>query len=275
MIRFLLYSNFWISLGAALFTLLFYRIYAIPPDVKTIAMVGCLTFVAYNFQRIVKAKLAEKSEEINGIERLEWIIRNIKVISVLTLIASFAGLYFFGLNFKIILELSIVGIFSFFYVVKIPLINIRLREIPGAKIILISLSYAVCCSLIPASGVNIELNMLIISFGIAFFFILAITIPFDIRDIHFDSEKIRTIPQVFGVNGGKAIAMFSLCVSYTGLIYLIEYPIAILTSFVLATILILYSKPERKFNYYAVGVDGLLVVLPLFVELERFLSNLA
>ena len=274
MIKFLLYSNFWISLGAALFTLLFYRIYDLHPDYETIAMVGCLTFVAYNFQRIIKAKLAESSGEIEGIERLEWIIKYQKVIIGMTAIAAIVGLYFFGLNFKIIIELGIVGVFSFFYVVKIPLLNIRLREIPGAKIILISLSYAVCCALIPASGNEVEYQTLVLSFGVAFFFILAITIPFDIRDIHFDSKKIKTIPQVFGITGGKIIAIFALSLCCIGLYILITNTLAVIITFLASTLLILLSKPERKFNFYAVGVDGLLVLLPALVELEIYLGNL-
>lgn len=268
MIKFLLYSNVLISAGAALFTLFFHRVFKIDPDYPIIAMVGILTFVAYNFQRIIKVKIAEANNEIKGIERLEWIQKNMNLIIRMTGIAAVAGLFLFRLDFKIILVLSLAGVFSFFYVVKMPGIKMRLREIPGAKIILISLSYAMCCVLLPATQAELSGSLVISSFTSAFFFILAITIPFDIRDINFDSKKIKTIPQLFGQKGAKTIAICALIISFTLLFWITRLPIALLISIVPAIILILKSNPKRHFYFYAIAIDGLLILLPLLFELE-------
>src|SRR5690554_8135853 len=46
-----------------------------------------------------------------------------------------------------------------------------------------------------------------------FFFILAATVPFDIRDLVYDGKHKSTIPQILGVKGAKTIALLFLILS--------------------------------------------------------------
>ena len=43
-----------------------------------------------------------------------------------------------------------------------------------------------------------------------FSFVLAITIPFDIRDLKYDDLSLKTIPQFYGEKKAKMIALYSL-----------------------------------------------------------------
>ena len=43
-----------------------------------------------------------------------------------------------------------------------------------------------------------------------FVFVIAYTIPFEIRDLKYDSLNLKTMPQVFGIKKTKKIALFLL-----------------------------------------------------------------
>ena len=43
-----------------------------------------------------------------------------------------------------------------------------------------------------------------------FFIVVAITLPFDIRDLKFDAQKLRTLPQVLGLKRTKQVGLFLL-----------------------------------------------------------------
>ena len=44
------------------------------------------------------------------------------------------------------------------------------------------------------------------------FFILAITIPFDIRDLKYDKSNLKTLPIIFGASKARLIGLLSLLV---------------------------------------------------------------
>ena len=85
-----------------------------------------------------------------------------------------------------------------------------LRTIPSLKLILIALIWSWVCVVTPQllffSHVDFSFSIIV------FTFILAITIPFDIRDLNYDSENLKTLPQIVGSTVCVLIALSILLV---------------------------------------------------------------
>src|SRR5690606_39484239 len=101
---------------------------------------------------------------------------------------------------KTFLYFFLMGFVSFFY--SIPLSGLGLRTIPFLKLFLIAFVWA---------GSSIGLLLVVhhsliqyqLLFFSVFFFVIGITIPFDIRDKSTDESGLKTIPQVIGILPSK------------------------------------------------------------------------
>ncbi len=141
-------------------------------------------------------------------------------ISYAAIIVGFVGTVFFTfqLSFETIQLLVPLGVVSVAYSLPlIPTINgwKRLRDIPGIKIYAISIVVTLTTSTIPLLLMGSISNTDILLLGIQrFLFILAITIPFDIRDVVMDKRwKLKTIPLILG--NEKAIKLAIILINFT------------------------------------------------------------
>ena len=108
-----------------------------------------------------------------------------------------------------------------------------------------------------------------------FLFIIAISIPFDIRDINID--KIATLPNQIGLYNSKLFAWFCLFVIDLLLVVdLINHHIsaplffALFLSIEIASIIIYYAHSNRSNLFYGLIVEGLSIIMCLFVMLFTF-----
>ncbi len=131
------------------------------------------------------------------------------------------------LKWETILMLCFVGAISVLYPVPFlkPFgIHTRLRDFPLIKIFLIAIVWSVTSVLLPASEqrINIlERKDVLLVFAEQFFFILFITLPFDINDYEGDKRtKIKTIPTVVGVRESKIIGAVIGVICALGLLYI-------------------------------------------------------
>ena len=141
-------------------------------------------------------------------------------ISYAAIIVGFVGTVFFTfqLSFETIQLLVPLGVVSVAYSLPlIPTINgwKRLRDIPGIKIYAISIVVTLTTSTIPLLLMGSISNTDILLLGTQrFLFILAITIPFDIRDVVMDKRwKLKTIPLILG--NEKAIRLAIILINFT------------------------------------------------------------
>lgn len=222
------------------------------------------TFITYNIQRLIKA-FQEKAELSN---HLKWVLKNQTLLHFLIIASSFlCGFSFFkfyhhGIGVLIILLLS--GIISLFYVLKLRSKN--LREIPFLKIHLVAL----VCTI--ASGVFILINegdfslknWLFVAIHDLYF--VAVTIPFDIRDLKYDDPDQKTIPQVLGIEKAKIVSAL-LLVFYLFLCILIQTHLIQNIIFLLAiifTFTLIFAVDEKRFEFYYSGmIEGSIIVVGL------------
>ena len=165
------------------------------------------TILAYNFIRVFQI------DRINGMIAV-WIRSNKR--SLILLNAACLGLLiYFSLDFNLY-ELLILLPFlltSFFYVVPLSSTIRGLRNIPGLKLFLISFTWAGVTVYFPlfVSGLQDAEGVWIV-FMQRLLFIMAITIPFDIRDAEFDFPDLRTVPQMIGINNSKVFATVAMII---------------------------------------------------------------
>ncbi len=207
--------------------------------------------LSYNFIRFYEIKN----------DRLEWFFdwflqHKIKLLA-LSLI-SFLGIvaiFFSGfLHQKSLWVLVPFAIVTFFYIVPIGKFRkneLSFRNFPFIKIFSIAISWAGTTVLFPVLDADLQLTTDVwLEFIQRISLLIAITIPFDIRDIKNDDENLRTIPQVFGVLRSKYIGMVLLLIFV--FLEILKINSFYITTLIIAgiTALFLAFSSEKKSRFY-------------------------
>ncbi|MGB0981666.1 MAG: hypothetical protein ACPGUH_06155 [Winogradskyella sp.] len=145
----------------------------------------------------------------------------LKVIQVFSLIAFVAMCFFaFQLKMDTLILIVIFGGITFLY--AIPLLPKRyfidnhknLREIGGLKIYIIALVWTFTTVVLPLIENKTALSTdFIITSVQRFLFVIVLMLPFEIRDLNYDSLKLATIPQKIGIKKTKIIGVLLLFVA--------------------------------------------------------------
>lgn len=203
---FYVFGNIHVGLAAYCLTQITLAEFSVVNDSLS-AFVFFSTILAYNFIR------AFQIDRINGMIAA-WIRSNKRALVLLNACCLGLAIYFsLDFNFYELLILLPFLLTSVFYVVPLSP-NIRgLRNIPGLKLFLISFTWAGVTLYFPlfVSGFQ-DIEGLWIIFAQRLLFIMAITIPFDIRDAQFDFPDLKTLPQLIGINNSKAAATGALII---------------------------------------------------------------
>lgn len=208
--------------------------------------------------------------------RMIWSKKHFLIIKAITLISggfTFASFYF--LEHKPLKILLPAAIISLGY--SIPIWPhkgklIRLRDINGIKVFLVSIVVSAITIFIPNEE---QLNLSSIQLFIGrFFFILAITIPFDIRDKILDCNlKLQTIPTFFGNRIAIIVAIFSIFIfNSVSLISPLDYyfKIALVISGFFTLPGILLASEKRTDFFYAFVVEGTMIIQFLLILIASF-----
>jgi len=163
------------------------------------------TILSYNLIRFFQL------DKINSMTAI-WIRANKKGLLALNMLAlSGVVFYAFKLSIRGMLALLPFFIATVFYVLPIKNKAIGLRHIPALKLILIAFSWVGITLYFPLQEVgHLDVSNQWLYFAQRFLFIIAITIPFDIRDAQFDLPELATLPQVLGVNRAKIVAVICM-----------------------------------------------------------------
>lgn len=137
---------------------------------------------------------------------------------MLSIVAFFASCYYaLQLNHSTRLLLLCIGLITFFY--AIPLIPKRLlfdehrnlREISGIKVYVIALVWALTTVILPILHNSIDFNKdVVVVFLQRSLYVIVLMLPFEIRDLKYDSLKLATIPQKIGIKYTKLIGVVLL-----------------------------------------------------------------
>ncbi|MCE3074820.1 UbiA prenyltransferase family protein [Chryseobacterium gwangjuense] len=143
-------------------------------------------------------------------------------------------------------------------------LDVYIRKIPFLKVFYVGLVWALvnCWLTLPEFSVPI--------FFISLFFITALVLPFDIRDMKRDT--VQTFPMLVGVQNTKYIAYLLIFVSnILSILYLTpHYSIPFFLSSVISYIFIYFSENERSDAYFSFGVETCSALPFLFLLIMEY-----
>lgn len=234
-------------------------------------MVFSFTFFTYNGQRLFRLRKKKLHSENLG-ARLQWVIKHKTILTFFCILFGIIGLgctYFINPYCWIILVP--MGILSVFYVVPvIPFYSKSptLRDLPYLKIFFIAIVWSITIVWIPlvntnfGTGIGINLGLALLQ---NFLFVVAITLPFDIRDLGFDKRSnLKTIPQLLGVKRTIVLSEILLIGSIVLLYFLCQnstHFYALLVGHLIAMTIIATTKTDRKELFFAGLIEGIVLII--------------
>lgn len=267
----LLFSNLYIALCAMAQGALTYLLLGVPININVLGFLGCSTLFLYNLSMLLSRP---PNPEVSPFRRVRWIFRHYNTIAALSAIALVALLPFsLRLQWQTLVAFGITGVIAVAY--NFPFLWIGgkytgLRGLPGAKLFIIAAVWALSCVLSPIvelhfSGTITPTSSTVILTIKRFLFVVAITIPFDIRDLFQDKQyQLKTIPVLLGEKGALLLCQILLG-TYIGLLFIFSNPIHYYTlALAFVTLftgwLIFKSQWQRNEYYYFFFLDGTLLL---------------
>ncbi len=181
---------------ACLIALTFYK-FQIPFDL-TLCLVGFLaTVFSYNFMKYETA--ARTYFKVSGVY--------FKFIVYLSM-ASLLWLLFlvFQLHFRVWVVLGITGVLTALYALPLLPNQQSFRSLSGLKVYFVALCWALTTVIVPVVDDEKNIDVFVwMEFLQRFFLVLALLIPFDIRDLKDDNLSLGTLPQQLGIQKAKWI----------------------------------------------------------------------
>ncbi len=268
-LQYIIYTNLVVAVSAGLLSAGFCFFY----EVENWSFYGLFAFFStltvYNAQRILKTRERKKTEWIL------WVKKRKKALIVMVMISFVASatLFFLVENQLPITYflLATVGCISIFYVVRVKGRN--MRELPYIKIHLIALSWVIVLILFPIINENVGIIRIFYAFAF-YIYIIAVTIPFDIRDLKYDQDFQRTIPQLMGVTKAKILSVVLLVIFFllmTALSPDLKNNHFFVISIIVQLLLVVFMN-EKRGDYYCAGlIDGAIGLMGLSFFLGSFL----
>jgi hypothetical protein len=280
--RLVVRSYIWIALGAALLTLLTeiecFEVASVAPLV-----VGFSTLLVYNLLRWVKLKQT-RTTHLN-IQRAGL---SANVHAGLVLLAAL-GLAFMLRHLPaaglLILSLAALPAISYgFRIIPSSKGWLSPRELPHVKLPLIAFVWTLATVLYPAVQAENQIKLpsvFVLMYGAErLLFVLALTIPFDVRDMHLDDPRLRTLPMAIGQRKSAYLSVLILSLlSLLHLVYSDGYADFAYSSVYAVSALAIWPLAHRKLDelsplYFAGFLDGMLILLPAAVLLLRLVCHI-
>lgn len=244
--RFYIEASLHVALSVAcLIALTFYK-FQIQFDFSLCLIGFFATVFSYNFMKFgTKEKFYLKASGCY--------MRVIQLLSFFCLIAS--CWIAFQLNYLVWAMLILTGILTVLY--SLPLLPNQqsFRSLSGLKVYIVAICWALTTVLMPILDDKQSMNLSVwVEFWQRFFLVLALLIPFDIRDLNDDSINLGTIPQQLGVSKSKYVGYgFAALFLAFGLLFAEVTLTAVIADAVMTFLLfvaIYFAETERS-KYYA------------------------
>ncbi len=284
LLDFYVFSNLHIALCAVAACIASYKVLGIRFNSDVLMVAGSGTLSLYCWQRWIGVK--QKENPGYPAERHQWNYRNKSLLLVLTILGAVvaaACLYSLPvITWKIV---AVAGAVAVIY--SAPMIPfkgklIRLRDVTGVKLFVIALTWTLVCVWIPfspvlksdSSSMMWELNShaFVWKWSLIFFLAaVALTLPFDVRDMDFDKGVLRSLPMIFGAQ--KMTLAAAVVVLISGILFWFfesrisgtPLPSGMWRGYFLWSIIaftVVLKSNNKNEHYYSFLIDGLLLLLP-------------
>ena len=178
------------------------------------------TLFEYNLHRLITVLT---NKEALKSEKHRWVNENMKAFYLLVFISVIGfGVVALLAKKEVLVTFAPIALITVLYSIPVsanPKHLLRLREIPYLKIFMIAAIWSASTILLPIvqSAEAFRQTHIFAMLSERFFFILAITIPFDIRDLEADQQQeLKTIPMLLGEKNSLKLSYFFLFVFLLG-----------------------------------------------------------
>jgi 4-hydroxybenzoate polyprenyltransferase len=268
-VEFILFSQLFIAAGAAAQTAFTYQLLGQAIDLRVVALVFFATLALYNLSMVLSNPGKKPSSLL---KRVQWMSKHQHLCSSFTLIGGLSTLclsFFLSATAQVVL--ASLALISIAY--SLPLLPFRgervsLRNIPGLKLVLIALVWALSTTLLPIvnNPASLRAGTLWILLTQRTLFFMAIAIPFDVRDIYQDSiYSLKTIAVALGKQKSQYIAHLSLAISSAIWWHLSSYSVGLLIPNIVVygvAAWCIQTADKQKELFYFIVLDGLLFLAP-------------
>lgn len=164
------------------------------------------TIVCYNFVKY-------------GVEAKKYVLvanryhKNIQFFSFIAVVVMLYHAYF--LSYRVWLGVLVLALISGLYALPVLPSAKNLRSWSGFKIFIVALVWTGTTVLLPVLSAHQEFSWdtNVVAFQ-RFIFILILLIPFEIRDLQYDDQDLKTLPQRYGVANTKVIGSFMVIIFF-------------------------------------------------------------
>lgn len=213
------------------------------------------TITGYNFVKFAEVAVIRRKS-------LGESLRSIQIFSLV----CFGMAVYFGwqLSDKTISVIVIFALLTFFYVV--PLLKRKnLRTFGGLKIFIVGLVWAGMTVIVPIVASEIPFSTACwISFLQRFLIVVALTLPFEIRDLGYDVLELKTLPQQFGLRKSKILGLSLLlaCIFLEGFKGQFSWThfTSLLIACTLIAVLLLISEKEQSKYFASFWVESIPII---------------
>ena len=201
----------------------------------------------------------------------------LKVIQVFSCLCFLFMLYFlFQLQINTLYVVFGLAVITFLYAIpflpKHFLIDEQqnLRAISGVKIYIIAFVWSVVVVLLPVvnAGLDIDFNLLVMLLQ-RFLLVFVLMLPFEIRDLNYDSVKLATIPQKIGIKKTKTIGVSVLLLCLLLLFFRTNMQFLIVWSYGLVSVLVFFclitSRQIQSKYFCSFWVESIVIFWFLFL----------
>lgn len=255
LLKFLIQSNLVISVSGGVLTFGIAQHFLLNHAVLYGLLVCLLIFSVYTLQRI-----ADKTGFHDVFhEKHNSVAIGLSFIAIFT--AIFIGISLFNYSNRIILLTLFFALLCYWY--TIPLFGKKLREVPGIKILVTALTWTFACAIFPLLNEKIEFEYIVQFSALIFTYMIAIILPFDIRDVATDDMRQSTIPQLIGIPSTKIIGVLLMVFFIIANVYckLISPNNWLFFAATISQIILLVLASENRKYYYFGLIDFLIVLL--------------
>ena len=250
-LKFYIHSSLHVAFAVVAFVGVTYLDFGLKFDLWLMGFVFFSTILAYTFVKHIHL-IREK--------KFQWSLK-LKLIFLFAALSSIPiTISLFHFDAELISIMVGLGIFTLLYVLPFLPKAKNLRDVSGLKIFIIALVWSGATVVLPLFSFEnaiswYEANILYY-ISSRFCFVIALIIPFEIRDLKLDDIYLKTLPQVLGVMKTKLLAIVLVLGSCFFLNSAQVESSAYMIIHVLMIILILGSKKQKAFLYTAFVVES-------------------
>ena len=244
LIRFLLYSNLWVSICfTSLVVIDFYRKGEVDYFYLSFCFFG--TIGVYNLQRWIKIKDYHQTSD-----RDDWYSKRRKQLFIFGVLSlAFSGASYLMVENKNWMILAVASFSTLFYLPPREIRFLHLRSVGVLKLLTISFVW----SLLSIPTLDLESDKMLLLYRMLW--VAGITIPFDIRDIYKDAtDQIESLPQMIGELKSRILALLLFLIGMGGELIFYDQLTPVFAVFTLVSGGLVFYSRQLSTDWYIAGL---------------------